>query len=697
MLGVRSERGRPLLDSDDRFDAPLETVISHNFWTRRFANDPAIIGRKVQFNGQPFTIAGIAERGFVGGMRPHSVDAWITIRASRVLYPAERFGWISNRGSRALGLLARLRDGATFDGAQAEFDVLAERLYATHPQEWRNIRNTGRTISVVAESETRVPPDFNGPAFGFMTLLMAVVGLVLLTACANLANLLLARGTANAREIGMRLALGSGRIRIIRQLLTENLLLSVAGGAAGLAVAWALMRALTYFKPPISVPVALDLQLDGTVLTFTLGVSLLTGLAIGLAPALHAVKKDLLPVLKDNTAIGSPRRSRLSRAFVIVQVAVSVLLLIGAGLFLRSLQKVTATDAGFDPANMVVMTLSPGLQGYDEGRGRALYEKVLEHISALPQVQSASLAMGLPLGMMGPRRGVVIEGYQPQDSEDMEISWNVVGPSYFETMRIPILRGRSFGDNDRTGALPVIIVNEEFVQRYWRGTDPLGKRMSINGPSGPFREVVGVVPTGKYNTLGEEPQPFIYVPLWQEYRGAAALHVRTVGDPGAMLSSVRAAIRSIDRTVPVFDAKTMEDQLLLPLLPARVAGILLGVFSALALLLSSVGIYGLVSYSVAQQTREIGVRLALGASRQDLLFLIAGDCTRLILIGAVLGSAAAAAVTGFLAPLLYGITPYDAIAFSGGIIVLGFAALLACYLPARRAVRIDPITALRFE
>jgi predicted permease len=530
-----------------------------------------------------------------------------------------------------------------------------------------------------------------------MALLMAVVGLVLLAACANLANLLLARGAANAPEIGVRLALGSSRGRIVRQLLTENVLLAIAGGFAGLVFAWGMMRVLLSFKPPFAIPVMLDLRLDATVLAFTLAVSVITGIVFGLAPALHAVRRDLLPVLKDNGGAGGRRRSRLSRAFVVAQVALSVLLMIGAGLFLRSLQSVTAADAGFDPTNTVVMTLSPALQGYSEPRGRALYEKLLEQMETLTEVESASLATTVPLGLMGGRRLTAIEGYKPQSGEDMDVFWNAVGPGYFDAMRIRIARGRPFDENDGANAPPVIIVNEEFAKRYWPGIDPLGKRVSANGDRGPFREVVGVVPTGKYNTLGEDPRPFYYIPLWQEYRGGVTLHVRTKGDPAAMLSLIRSNIRSVDATVPVYDAKTMQDQLRLTLLPARVAGVLLGAFGALALLLATVGIYGLMSYSVAQQTRDIGVRLALGAEKQDLFRLVVGDGLRLVGIGILLGGAGAFAVTGLLAPLLYGITPYDPLAFAGAVAVLACAAIVACYLPARRAVRIDPVTALRFE
>jgi predicted permease len=303
----------------------------------------------------------------------------------------------------------------------------------------------------------------------------------------------------------------------------------------------------------------------------------------------------------------------------------------------------------------------------------------------------------VPLGLSGSRRGTTIEGYQPQRGEDTETAFNVVGPQYFETMRIPLVRGRSFSEADRAGAPPVVIVNEAFARRYWPNADPIGKRLSAHGAEGPFREVVGVTPTGKYNTLGEEPRPFYYLPLWQEYNGAVTLHVRTAGDPRAMMSSVRDAVRSVDATVPVFDVKTMEEQLLVALLPARLAGTLLGAFGLLALLLASVGIYGVMAYSVVQRTREIGVRRALGAQTTNVMRLILGEGLRLAAIGLAIGLAAAVALTRFAASLLYGVTPTDPLTFAGAIGILTAAALVACYIPALRALRVDPVTALRYE
>jgi predicted permease len=696
LLGVGAMRGRVLAEPDDRDDAAPATVISHALWTRRFANDPNVVGRTLQFNGRPFTIVGVAAREYLGGLRGLSVDAWIPMLPSRTLVPDQRDSWTEQRGSRGMFLFGRLRPGVSLAQAQAAFEVTAAQLYASYPREWRTIRNTGRAISVVAERDARVHPDLTGPIAGFVALLMVVVGLVLLTACANVANLLLARGAARTREIGVRLALGSGRGRLIRQLLTENVLLAAAGGAFGVVAAKWLMTVLVSFKPPVPVPVAFDLKLDTSVLLFTLGLSLVTGLAFGLAPAWHASKTDIVPVLKDE-ALGRTPRSRLRSAFVVAQVACSMLLLVGSGLFLRSLLRARAIDAGFDPTNMIVMSVVPELQGYDEARGRNLYERMLAGVAAVPGVQSATLAESVPLYLFGSRRGTAVEGYQAQPGEDLETAYNIVAPRYFETLRVPMLRGRTFTEADRAGAPPVVIVNDAFARRYWPNADPIGKRISANGSQGPFREVVGVTRTGKYNTLGEDPRPFYYLPLWQEYHGTVTLHVKTSSDPRTLVSSVRDAVRAVDGTVPLFDIKTMEEQMLVALLPARLAGTLLGAFGLLALLLASVGIYGVMAYSVVQRTREIGVRRALGAQTNNLLRLILGEGMRLAAIGFAIGLVAALALTRFVSSLLYGVTPTDPLTFVGALGILMAAALVACYIPALRALRVDPVTALRYE
>ena len=686
MLGVGAAHGRLLVGADDRLEAAPVAAISHGLWTRRFASDPNVVGRTLQFNGRSFTIVGVVAREYTGALRGLAMGAWIPIVPSSTLPGGGSSRWIEQRGSRGLMLLGRLKPGVSVAQAQAAFDVVAAQLYAAYPQAWRTIRNVGRAISVVAERDARVHPDLTGPIAGFMALLLVVVGLVLLTACANVANLLLARAAARTREIGVRLALGSGRGRLIRQLLTENVLLAAAGGGFGVLVARWLMSVLMSFKPPVPIPIGIDLTLDGSVLVFTTVLSVATGLVFGLAPAWHASNTDIVPVLKDDASLGRARRSRLRSAFVLAQVACSMLLLVGAGLFVRSLLSARTIDAGFDPTNMIVMSVVPELQGYDEARGRNLYQRLLAGVVAVPGVRSATLAQSVPLGIGGSRRGTSIEGYQPQPGEDIETAYNVVAPQYFETMRIPLIRGRAFTEADRVGAPPVVIVNDAFARRYWPNADPIGKRLSANGSEGPFREVVGVTRTGKYNTLGEDPRPFYYLPLWQEYEGTATLHVKTSGDPRASISAVREAVRVVDATVPVFDVKTMEEQMLVALLPARLAGTLLGAFGLLALLLASVGIYGVMAYSVVQRTREIGVRRALGAQTGSLLRLVLGEGMRLAAIGFAIGLAAAVALTRFASSLLYGVTPTDPLTFVGALGLLSAAAFVACYIPALRAL-----------
>jgi predicted permease len=692
LLGVNATAGRLLGEDDDLPHAPAVAVISHAFWARRFAADPGVVGRTLHLNGQALTIVGVVERAYTGVERGLSMDAWVSIPASKRLAPAPT----EERGSRVLSLVGRLRPGVSVRQAQAAFDVIAAQLFAAYPQEWRTIRGTGRAISVVSERHSRVHPDFGRPVAGFMTLLMAVVGLVLLTACANVASLLLVRGTVRTREIGVRLALGASRGRLVRQLLTESVVLAFLGGAFGLLVAGGAMQVLETFKPPLPLPVELDLKLAPSVLVFTTVLSVATGLLFGLAPALHASRTDIVPVLKDDGSSGLRRGSRLRSAFVVAQVACSTLLLIGAWLFVRSLQHARAIDVGFDPSNMIVMSLDPALQGYDEPRGRALHDRLLASVGAVPGVSSASLAANVPL-VGGSRRVTIIEGYQPQPGEDTQTFYNIVGPRYFDTMRIPLLRGRSFTEADRLDAPPVVIVNDAFARKYWPNVDPLGRRLSANLWQGPFREVIGVVRTGKYDTLGEEPRPFYYLPLLQEHQGAVVLHLRTSTDPRSLIAPVRDAIRRVDAAVPVFDAKTMDDQVALARLPARLAGTLLGALGTLALLLAAMGIHGVMAYSVAQRTREFGVRMALGAGARELLTAVIGEGARLTGLGLAIGISAAVALAPFISSLLYGIKPTDVVSFAGATLVLTASAILACYIPARRAVRVNPVIALRYE
>jgi len=537
------------------------------------------------------------------------------------------------------------------------------------------------------------------PLMIFAALLLSVVGLVLLIACANIANLLLARAAARRREIAVRLALGAGRWRLIRQLLTESILLALLGGAAGLMLAVWGTDLLMAFKPPVPIPLEINLPLDWRVIGFLSGLSLLTGVVFGLVPALAASRPEVVSALKDDSnASGS--RGRLRGALVIVQVAVSALLLICAGLFLRSLQNASSIDPGFDADNLLAMSMDLQLQGYDEARGQQFSTQLLERVRALPGVVSASLTETLPLGFGG-RSGITIEGYNTQQGEDMEVHNSTVAPGYFETLRIAMQQGRTFDAQDQANAPGAVIVNEAFARRYWPGQNALGKRIQIGSGDGtdnaPYLTVVGVTKDGKYNSLGEEATPFFYRAATQAYVSTPTLLVRTQSNPTNALATVRSAVEALDKNLPLYDVKTMRQHLGIALLPARLAGSALGIFGLLALLLAAAGLYGVMANVVAGRTREIGIRMALGADALAVLRLILQQGMRLVLIGLGLGLAAALAVTHLLKSLLFGVSTTDPLTFAGIAVLLTAVALLACWIPARRATKVDPMIALRYE
>jgi putative ABC transport system permease protein len=696
VLGVRPLMGRGFAPEEDSGPHAV-AVIAHGLWQRAFGSDPGVIGRSVTLNGTPFQVVGVAPPEYVGAMRGLAMDLWIPLSMQDVARTG-RTG-LTNRGNRGVFLTGRLAPKADLAGAQARFDSLAAALHRDYPQNWTDVQQRGRRITLVSESGGRVFPEVRGPVLGFMALLMTVVGLVLLIACANLANLLLARASTRRREIGIRVALGAGRAALIRQLLTESVLLSLLGGAAGgLGAAWT-ADALSTFRPPLPVPVVLDLTLDLRVLAFAVLVSVATGVFFGLAPALAATRSDVVSALKDDgagTGTG-PQRSRLRSVLVVGQVSVALLLLVGSGLFVRSLRNAHTIDPGFEPGGLAMASVDLVLGGYKEEAGRAFYVRALEQVRTLPGVVAATFVKDAPLGLGGSRRGLRIEGYTPRPNEDMEVALTSVGPGYFETMRIPLRRGRTFTADDLPGTPLAAIVNEAFVRRYLGGQEAIGRRLRLRGPDAPATEIVGVVRDGKYRTLGEEARPFVYLPLFQDYVGEATLIARTEGSPAAVAALLQRRLVDIDPRIPVFDVKTMDEHLRFTLLPARLAASVLGLFGLVALLLSGLGLYGVMSYLVSQRSREMGIRIALGARPEDVVRLVVGQGMRLTLFGMIGGIGAALGVTHLVAGLLYGISPTDPWTFAAVTSVLAAVALLACLLPARRAAAVDPNVALRFE
>jgi predicted permease len=528
---------------------------------------------------------------------------------------------------------------------------------------------------------------------------MAVVALVLLIACANIASLLIARAAMRRRETAIRQAVGATRPRLVRQWLTESIILGLAGGAIGLLLAlWANQLLISYLQ---TTPLAsLELRLDYRVLAFTFAVSVITGIVFGLVPALEASRLDIVMALKSESSsrLGRSRSSRLREVFVTAQVALSVVLLIGASLFIRSLLRANTIDPGFNVERALTVPINLGLLRYKENDGTNFYRNLLERVEAQPGVESASLVRFAQLGFSFAQYQVFVEGRPGQKTDEgVNTGFNVVGPNYFMTMGTALLRGRDFTKDDRKGAPGVVVLNETLAATLWPGEDPVGKRLSLTGPTGPFLEVVGLARDGKYRSLGEPPRPYVYQPLFQSYDPKMTLVVRTRGEAQAVAATVREQIRTLDPNLPVADVKTLREHLDLSLFPSRVAAWTLGGFGALALLLAAIGIYGVISHSVAQRTQEIGVRMALGAKAKDVLRLVLGQGLYVIAIGLVLGLMLSAAATRVIAGFLYGIGATDPLTFVGVPLLLGVVALIASYIPARRATKVEPLVALRYE
>jgi predicted permease len=695
LVGQSPLRGRLLQPGDDRPDAPAAAVISEPLWRARFGADEAVIGRDLAIAGHRFVVVGVAPEGFTGTQRGIRTDLWLPAATLPLIRPGGGGEDLVSRGARGITIFGVLRPGVPEMVAQAELHTLAAGLRASYPDYWSDVRGEGRRLTLVPEAGLRLPPQLRGGAMGASALLLVLTALVLLVACANLANLLLARAARRRREIAVRIALGAGRRRLVRQLLGESLLLAVAGGALGLLLALWGADLIASLQPPIAVPLALDFSPDARVVAFAAGLALVTGLLMGIAPALQASRPDLVTSLRDGgTDTG---RSRLRGAFVVAQVAVSLVLLVAAGLFMRSLQQASTIEPGFTTRNALLATVDLSLAGYSEERGTTLFDGMLERVRALPGVEAASYTTHVPLSLNSARRSLSVRGYEPGPGEEMEFGVAMVGPGYFETMGVPLVRGRGITGEDRAGAPGVVVVNEAFARRFWPGEDPIGREVGLAGDQGPWSTVVGIARDGKYGSRSEEPSPFYYVPYAQEPRSAVTLIVRTAGNPRDLVAPVRGAVRETDPALAVAESMTLTESLELSLLPQRAGGLLLTGFGLLGLVLASMGIYGVIAYTVAQRTREVGIRMALGASSVSVVGLVVRYAARLVLIGVVIGLVAAFALARLVRGFLTGLDPSDPLTYGGVVAVLCGVALLAAWLPARRAARVDPMVALRQE
>jgi predicted permease len=688
VLGVKPALGRAFLPEEDQTPGSHPVVVlSHACWKKRFAGDPSAVGRTVLINNRPFTVIGVAPEGFVGTEVAYSPELWAPMMMAKEMEPGST--WLDARDSDNLFVVGRLKAGVSLGQAKSELEGITLQLANEHPAE-----NAGRGVRLMPPG--LFVPDIRNSIFALSGVLAVVGALVLLLACVNLANLLLARGTERRKEIGIRLAVGASRGRLVRQLLTESVMLSAAGGGVGLLLAAWINHFVTTIKLPTDIALLFDLRTDWRVLVFTIALSLATGILFSLLPALQSSRPALVPALKDDGSMGGFRRSRLRNGLVIAQVALSLVLLVSAGLIVRSLQAAQRMRPGFNPQNAVAISFDLGMQGYDDTRGRTFYEQALQHARAIPGVRSAAFIDVLPLSLDYSSNTIYVEG-QPVTSASklpLAIPYSV-SPGYFDTMGIP-LRGRDFLPTENRKESRVAVVNETFARKFFHEQDPIGRRFNHKGPDDPFWEIIGVVPDGKYNTLGEEPKAVVFRPI-RYFNSNSTLVARTDGDERSALAALRREVQQLDPTLPLYDAKTLTEHMNIPLFPAKIAAGALGSFGVLALILAAVGIYGVMSYMVAGRRREIGLRMALGAQAGNVGWLILRQGMVLALIGSVIGLAIAFCGTRLLSSILYGVSAADPMTFGIVALLLATVAMLACWLPAQRAMRVDPIIALRDE
>jgi macrolide transport system ATP-binding/permease protein len=698
VVGARLAAGRAFGPEQRVQGGEPVAIISHALWERRFAGDPAIVGKTLRMNAREFTVMGIAPKGFAGSLRGLVADVWVPVSIGSYVGMGRDF--FTSRGDRGSLVYARLKPGVTIEQAQARMNVVARQLTSAYPEAWTDVTRQGRRITVLPERETRIPPQARGPALGFAALLMGTVALVLLVCCANVAGLLLARATGRLKEVGIRISLGASRGRIIRQMLAESVLLAALGGIVGaVSAVWAGRAVMALGMPSqIPVPISLNLQPDFRVLGFTLAVTLITGVVFGLAPALRASRADVVGALKTDAPamrLGG-RRFSLQGALVVGQVSLSLLLLVGALLFLRTLRAAATIDPGFRADHMLLLDIAPRPGEEDRVDPQQVALQVRDRVAAIPGVSRVSWANTVPLGLDVGRRHLQVDGYRPREGEDMEFHYGVVGPRYFETMEVPLVRGRGFRDEDRPGAPLVVVVNQAFAKKFWGDADPIGKRISIRGENGPWLDVVGLARDGKYVSISESPRPFVFYPQLQNPDGVTLL-VRTSGDPRGVLAVVRREVSSVAPDWMMERPRTLEENVGASLLPQRIAAGILAGFGVIALLLAAVGLYGVVAFAVAQRTREIGIRVALGAQSTEVLRLMLRQGMTLAGIGLVIGLPLAFGAGKLISGFLLGAGAADPFVFVAAAASLVIVTLVASYVPARRAARVDPMVALRSQ
>jgi predicted permease len=691
VLGVRPILGRGFLPAEDQKPggAPV-AVISYRMWQTHFGANPDVLGQTIEINQHPYTIVGVTPPVFQGSQTGMRSEIWVPIMMDTQLLPQGSL--LHDHHYFWLFVMGRLKPGVQPEQAQEEMTVLLKREVKNYPEEHRG------HDSVTVYQLWRSPFGANQFLSTLLPMLMSIAGLVLLLACANVANLMLVRSVARRREIAIRMSLGASRWRLVRQLLVESLILALAGGVVALLITSWTAGTFMKFIPTTDFPISLGIRVDRAVLLATFVISVLTGAIFGILPAFRASSEAPVGVLKEDTgsASGGLRRARLASGLVVAQISLSLLLLVCAGLFIRSFLSAQQINTGFNSHNVLMASYDLFTAGYSNEKGAEIDRQLVERLEALPGTQSVALSDRVPLGFGGGSTSVKPEGYVPQANESMETQVAIITPNYFRTLQIPMVKGRDFTLQDTMSSQRVVIVSETFVNRYWPNQEALGKQLNSDLTHEWFT-VVGVARDSKVNGLNEKPTPFVYLPQYQVYKSTMIVIARTTGDPLAFSKTVEKTIHELNPDLVVFDVTTLELREQFASFGQRVAGTFVGAFGLVALVLAAVGIYGVTAYTTRQRTHEIGIRMALGASKQDILRLVLARGLWLTLAGVALGLAAAFALTRYLGSLLLGVTSTDALTFSSVAILLCAVALFACFIPARRAMRVDPMVALRYE
>lgn len=695
VLGVTPFRGRTFFpDEDKKLGGNPVAVLSYSLWAKRFGGSDAVLGQNILLNSQAYTIIGVAPPGFKGTATLGTSDlVWIPLSMRDYILSGPVKDFENNRRFRWITMIGRLKPGITMSQAEVSLKTIASALEKQYPRE-----NDGRTVSTASVNDAALGIDLRKNFVLAGGMLMAVVGVVLLIACVNLANLLLGQAARREKEMSIRAAMGAGRTRMIRQMLTESMVLSLLGAAAGLMIAAWGKNLLWKYRPPFLPADSVSLTLDTRVLLFTLGIAVATGVLFGVVPAIKASSPDIVEALKTggrgNTSGGS--QHRLRSALVVSEVALALIALVGAGLFLRSMKNAQNIDPGFESKNLMLMTFDVASQRYGRQQGEQFFRDAMLRVKNLSGVADATVSTMFPVG--GTILGTVFkEGEQANPNyRGTLVSQPAIVPGYFNTMRIPMVSGRDFTEFDKEGSQRVAVVNQVAGKMFWGGEDPIGKRLAIFGDP-QLVQIVGVVRNSVVSTIGEDPQPVVYFPFWQKYSAAVVFEARTTTSPEAMLGSIRDTVQQLDRNLALTNVSTIGQQIDAGLWASKMGAMLLGAFGGLALVLAVIGVYGVMAYSVTQRKNEIGIRIALGAQTTQVLGMVLRQGIVLVAIGAVIGNVLAWLLARSLGNLLYGVSTHDALTFGGVTGTLVIVGLLACYVPAIRATRVDPIIALRAE